>query len=101
MAKKSSIAKNKRRIQKSTNDYDKRKKLKDIMMDKNVTVKERFDASLEMSKLRRDGSKSRVRNRCEITGRPRGFYRHFKMSRICIRQLAGEALLPGVIKSSW
>jgi len=101
MAKKSSIAKNNSRIQKSENDYAKRKKLKDIIMDKNITVKERFEASLEFSKLRRDGSKSRIRNRCGVTGRPRGYYSHFKMSRICIRQFAGEALLPGVIKSSW
>lgn len=101
MAKKSSIAKNRKRRQKASNDYEKRQELKKTIMDKNLSVKERFEASLKLSTLRRDGSKSRIRNRCEVTGRPRGFYRHFKMSRICIRQLAGEAMLPGVIKSSW
>lgn len=101
MAKKSAIAKNNHRIRKVENDYAKRKELKSIIMNKNLTVKERFEASLKLAELRRDGSKCRVRNRCQITGRPRGFYRQFKLSRIMVRQLAGEAMLPGVIKSSW
>jgi len=62
---------------------------------------ERFAAQIKLSKLPRNGSKVRVRNRCEVTGRPRGFYRKFKMSRIALRDLASLGLVPGVTKSSW
>ena len=85
----------------SDRDADKRASLKAVIYDREKSLDERFQASLALAALPRNGSKTRIRNRCELTGRPRGFYRKFKMSRICLRTLAGEGKLPGVIKSSW
>lgn len=101
MAKRSSIEKNKRRTKTATQAAPKRAKLKAIIMNKTVSAEERFAASLKLADLPRDGSKTRIRNRCELTGRPRAFYRKFKLSRIAMRELASQGQLPGVVKSSW
>jgi len=101
MAKLSSVQKNKRRQRMSKRDEQKRKALKVLVMNKSLPIEERFQATLKLAKLPRNGIKNRIRNRCELTGRARGFYRKFKLSRICIRTLASEGKLPGVIKASW
>ena len=101
MAKLSSINKNKKRIKLSDKYYLKRKKLKKIIMNKNLPLEERFKAQQKLSKLPRNSAKIRVRNRCEITGRPHGGYRKLKISRIALRQLGLEGKIPGMIKSSW
>ena len=101
MAKTSSIQKNLRRRRIVEKYKEKRANLKAVVMNKAVALEERFNAMLALSQLPRDGSPSRVRNRCELTGRVRGFYRKFKLSRICLRTLANEAKLPGVVKASW
>ncbi len=101
MAKKSSVEKNNRRKRMVARDAAKRKSLKDIIMNKKVSLEERFAAQIKLAKMPRNGAPSRVRNRCELTGRARGFFRKFKVSRICIRYLAGRGMLPGVTKSSW
>ena len=90
MAKLSSVEKNNRRKRMVERDLLKRKKLKTIIMNKNLPLEERFNASLKLAKLPRNAALVRVRNRCELTGRPRGCYRKFKMSRICLRTLANE-----------
>ncbi len=101
MAKKSSIVKNLRRERLVSKYASKRAKLKEIIYDKDVSDEERFSAVLKLAELPRNGAKIRVRNRCSITGRPRGNYRKFGMSRISLRKLASEGLIPGVTKSSW
>ena len=100
MAKLSSINKNKKRIKLSDRYYLKRKKLKKIIMNKNLPLEERFKAQQKLSKLPRNSAKIRVRNRCEITGRPHGVYRKLKISRIALRQLGLEGKIPGMNKSS-
>ncbi len=101
MAKKSSIEKNKTRIKKVLSMRQKRKDLKQIIMNKSVPMDERFQAQMKLNNMPRDGSSIRVRNRCLITGRPRGNYRKFKMSRIAFRELASTGQIPGIVKSSW
>jgi small subunit ribosomal protein S14 len=101
MAKLSSIEKNNRRKRMVARFAAKRAELKATIMNKELPLEERFQAQLKIAGLPRNGAKTRVRNRCELTGRSRGFYRKFKMSRICLRLLAGNGLLPGVIKASW
>ena len=101
MAKLSSINKNNRRRKLSDRFYAKRKKLKLIIMNKKLPLEERFKAQQKLSKLPRNSAKTRVRNRCEITGRPRGFYRKFKMSRIALREHALAGFIPGMVTSSW
>lgn len=101
MAKKSSIEKNNRRKRMSARDAVKRQALKDIVMNKETSIEERFDATLKLAKLPRNGAKIRIRNRCELSGRSRGYYRKFKLSRIWLRTLAGSGELPGVTKGSW
>jgi len=101
MAKLSSINKNNRRIKLSKKFYNKRKKLKDIVMNKSLPLEERFKAQQKLSKLPRNSSKVRIRNRCQITGRPHGVYRKLKISRIALRELGLEGKIPGMIKSSW
>lgn len=78
-----------------------RNALRAIIKDKNVPLEERFTASLKLAEEPRDSSPSRIRNRCEITGRPRGYYRKLKMSRIALRDLASFGQIPGIVKSSW
>ena len=101
MAKLSSINKNNRRLKISNKFYAKSKKLKKIIMDKKIPLEERFKAQMKLSSLPRNSSKTRVRNRCQITGRPHGVYRKLKISRIALRQLGLEGKIPGMIKASW
>ena len=101
MAKLSSINKNNRRIKLTNRFYQKRKKLKDIIMDKKITLEERFKAQQKLSKMPRNSSKTRVVNRCQITGRPHAVYRKLKISRIALRKLGLEGKIPGMVKSSW
>ena len=101
MAKLSSINKNNKRIKLSDQYYKKRQKLKKIIMDKKIPLEERFKAQQKLSKLPRNSAKSRVRNRCQISGRPHGVYRKLKISRIALRKLSLEGKIPGMIKSSW
>ncbi len=101
MAKMSAINKNNRRIKLSDKYYKKRKSLKKIIMDKKVSLEERFKAQQKLSKLPRNSSKVRIMNRCQITGRPHGVYRKLKISRIALRQLGLEGKIPGMVKSSW
>ena len=101
MAKLSAIQKNLKRV-KLVNKYSsKRSKLKKICCDKSLSIEERFNAQLKLSECPRNGAKIRLRNRCEITGRPRGNYRKFGLSRIKLRELSMSGDLPGVVKSSW
>ena len=101
MAKMSAINKNNRRIKLSDKFFKKRMKLKKIIMDKKLSLEERFKAQQKLSKLPRNSSKVRVMNRCQITGRPHGVYRKLKISRIALRQLGLEGKIPGMVKSSW
>ena len=101
MAKKSAVERNKKRTRLMGQFASRREALKAIINDRALPPEERFAAQLKLSKLPRNGSKVRVRNRCEMTGRPRGFYRKFKLSRIALRDLASLGLIPGVTKSSW
>ena len=101
MAKKSAIDKNKKRIYMAALHKDKRMALKAIIKDKKVSQEDRFKAVLKLSSLPKNGAQIRVRNRCEITGRPRGNYRKFSMSRIAFRDLASSGQLPGITKASW
>ncbi len=101
MAKLSSINKNNRRIKLSDKFYKKRNELKKIIMNKKLPLDERFKAQLKLSKLPKNSAKIRIRNRCEITGRPHGVYRKLKISRIALRELASKGRIPGMTKSSW
>jgi small subunit ribosomal protein S14 len=101
MAKQSAMNKNNKRIKLSDKFFKKRQDLKKIIMDKKLTLEERFKAQQKLSKLPRNSSKIRVRNRCQITGRPHGVYRKLKISRIALRQLGLEGKIPGMVKSSW
>ena len=101
MAKTSSVQKNLKRI-KMVNKYEKkRKKLKKIIMNKKLELAERFAAQLKLDKLPKNSSKVRIRNRCGISGRPHGYYRKLKISRIALRDMASSGKIPGIIKSSW
>ena len=101
MGKTSSINRNNKRIKMSLKFANKRKKLKKIIMDRKLSLEERFKAQMKLSKLPRNSSKVRIRNRCAITGRPHGVYRKLKISRISLRQLTLAGKIPGMIKSSW
>ena len=101
MAKLSSINKNNKRIKLSDRLFKKRQKLKKIIMNKKLSLEERFKAQQKLSKLPKNSSKIRIRNRCQITGRPHGVYRKLKISRIALRQLGLEGKIPGMVKSSW
>ena len=101
MAKLSAVNKNNRRIKLSDRFYKKRQELKKIIMNKKLPLEERFRAQQNLSKLPRNSSKTRVMNRCQITGRPHGVYRKLKISRIALRDLGLAGLIPGMTKSSW
>jgi small subunit ribosomal protein S14 len=101
MAKKGTIQTNLNRAKLVKRYSAKRISLKSIVMNKEASMEERFAAQLKLAKLPRNSAKIRLRNRCAITGRPRGFYRKFKLSRIMLREMAGFGLLPGVKKASW
>jgi small subunit ribosomal protein S14 len=101
MAKKSAVEKNKRRLKLSRQLAAKRAKLMAIARDRNANPEERFAARLKLSELPRNSAPGRVRLRCELSGRPRGVYRKFKLSRIALRDLAAKGQIPGMVKSSW
>ena len=101
MAKTSAVEKNKRRRKTVALQAGKRAKLKAIIMVQSLPIEDRFKATLKLAELPRDGSKTRIRNRCEVTGRPRAYYRKLKMSRIALRELGNFGKVPGVVKSSW
>ena len=101
MAKKSSIEKNNRRRKMTKSQSGRRARLKEIANDREKPMEERFAASLKLAALPRNGSATRIRNRCEVTGRPRGFYRKLKMSRIALRDQGAKGMIPGLVKSSW
>jgi small subunit ribosomal protein S14 len=101
MAKKSSIEKNERRRKLTKKFTGRRSRLKAVARDKSKPMEERFAAALKLAALPRNGSATRIRNRCEVTGRPRAFYRKLKMSRIALRELGSQGLIPGLVKSSW
>ena len=101
MAKASAIQRNLKRIKLSKKFDKKRKKLKAIVKNKTLPLNERFLAQLKLSKLPKNSSKIRIRNRCAITGRPHGVYRKLKISRIALREMASSGKIPGMTKSSW
>ena len=101
MAKTSSIQRNLKRIKMTKKFAKKRESLKKIIKNKKLPLSERFAAQLKLAKLPRNSAKNRIRNRCEITGRPHGVYRKLKISRIALRQLASSGKIPGMTKSSW
>ena len=101
MAKTSAIQRNLKRIKLSKKFMNKRNALKKIISNRNLTLEERFKAQLKLSKLPKNSAKIRIRNRCQITGRPHGVYRKLKISRIALRDLAAMGKIPGMTKSSW
>jgi small subunit ribosomal protein S14 len=101
MAKKSSIEKNNRRAKLARLKMPQRDRLKAIARNREAVPEERFEAQLKLAKMPRNSSPSRVRNRCEMSGRPRGYYRKFRLSRIAVRELASSGQIPGMLKSSW
>ncbi|MGA7975382.1 MAG: 30S ribosomal protein S14 [Pseudolabrys sp.] len=101
MAKKSSVEKNNRRRKMAKKFAGRRARLKAIVQDKSLPMEERFAATLKLSEVPRNSSTTRIRNRCELTGRPRAFYRKLKLSRIALRELGSKGLIPGLVKSSW
>ena len=101
MAKTSSIEKNKRRMKLSKRYAGKRARLKAVANDRAKPLEDRFEAAVKLAAMPRNGSRTRIRNRCEATGRPRAFYRKFKMSRIALRDLGSKGMIPGLVKSSW
>src|SRR4051812_7333262 len=101
MAKKSSIEKNNRRRRLTKRLSGRRARLKPVARDKKKPMEERFAATLKLAELPRNSSATRIRNRCEMSGRPRGVYRKHKLSRIALRELGSKGLIPGLVKSSW
>jgi len=101
MAKVSSVERNLKRQLLVIKYADKRAALKAIARNTELPVEERFAAQIKLSELPRNSAPNRVRNRCQVTGRPRGYYRKMKMSRIALRELGSQGLLPGLVKSSW
>lgn len=101
MAKKSSIAKQKKRERLVKNKWDKRQALKQVILDMTKPIEERLNAVDALNKMPKNSSPIRLRNRCQLTGRSRGFLRKFKLSRLCFREMANQGLIPGVVKASW
>jgi len=101
MAKTSIVQRNKKRRRMVSSLANKRAKLKEVIMDRNTSVEDRFDAVLKLAQVPRNSSKVRIRNRCELTGRPRATYRKFKIARNKLRELASKGQIPGMVKSSW
>ena len=101
MAKKSAIQKNLKRMKMVNRFEKKRMKLKKIIMNKKLELAERFAAQLKLDKLPKNSSRVRIRNRCGVSGRPHGYYRKLKISRIALRDMASAGKIPGIIKSSW
>ena len=101
MAKTSAVEKNKRRRLMAKRYAAKRARLKAIACDQSLPIEERFAAQLKLAELPRNSAGARIRNRCELTGRPRGVYRKFKLSRIALRELGSKGQIPGMVKASW
>ena len=101
MAKKSAVERDQKRRRMVKKFANRRTKLKAIIADQDVPMEERFRASLKLAELPRNSSETRVHNRCELTGRPKGYYRKLRLSRIALRELASQGLIPGMVKSSW
>ncbi len=101
MAKKSAVENNEKKRRLVEKLSAKRASLKAIVDDRSLPIEERFAATLKLAELPRNSAAVRVRNRCEVTGRPRGYYRKLKMSRISLRELGNEGKIPGLVKSSW
>ena len=101
MARTSSIARQKKREKMVALKWDKRQELKKTILNLSTSEEERFDAVVALNKLPKNSSPTRLRNRCQITGRARGFLRKFKLSRLCFREMANMGLIPGVVKASW
>jgi small subunit ribosomal protein S14 len=101
MAKLSQVNRNVERERKAKRDKAKRRVLKDVVMDRTLPVEDRFNASLKLAQLPRNGAQVRVRLRCALTGRSRGNYRKFKLCRIALRELASSGQIPGMVKASW
>ena len=101
MAKKSATEKNARRAKLVKKYASRREILKHLAKDESLPPEERFAARLKLAKLPRNGAPTRLRNRCALTGRPRGYYRKLGMSRVALRELASQGLIPGMVKSSW
>ena len=101
MAKKSAVENNKRRMRLVKQYAGRRKRLKDVANNETLSMEERFEARLKLAELPRNSAPERIRNRCEVSGRPRAFTRKMKMSRIALRELGSKGLIPGLVKSSW
>ena len=101
MAKTSAIQRNLKRIKLSKKFLKKRENLKKIISNKKLPLTERFEAQLKLAKIPRNSARTRIRNRCEITGRPHGYYRKLRISRIALRDLGSKGKIPGMTKSSW
>ncbi len=101
MARKGSIAKEKRRERLVKQKWSRRQELKNIVKDLSKSDEERLAAMISLNKLPKNSSPARLRNRCQFTGRSRGFLRKFKMSRLCFRELANQGMIPGIVKASW
>ena len=101
MAKKSSVEKNNRRAKRAKQYAQRWQRLREVARDRSALAEDRFAAQLKMAELPRNSNPTRVRNRCELTGRPRAVYRRFKLSRIALRDLASSGQIPGMVKSSW
>jgi len=101
MAKTSAIERNKKRERMAKQYAERRAALKAIIQDKSAPPEQRFAAQLKLAELPRNSSPVRIRNRCDLSGRPRGYYRKFRLSRIALRELASEGQIPGMVKSSW
>lgn len=101
MAKKSAVENNKRRMRLVKQFAGRRKRLKDAANNESLSMEERFEARLRLAELPRNSAPERIRNRCEVSGRPRAFTRKMKMSRIALRELGSRGLIPGLVKSSW
>jgi small subunit ribosomal protein S14 len=101
MAKTSSVNKNRHRMKLVKRMAPKRARLKAVAEDRSLPPEERFAARLKLAQMPRNAAAVRIRNRCELTGRPRGYYRKFKLSRIALRELASSGQIPGMVKSSW
>jgi len=101
MAKTSAVEKNERRRKLSARYAAKRRALKAIIMDQKKPLEERFQAQLKLAALPRNGAQVRIHNRCEVTGRPKAYYRKLRMSRIALRELGSLGMIPGLVKSSW
>ncbi|WP_018699152.1 30S ribosomal protein S14 [Amorphus coralli] len=101
MAKKGKIENNKKRIRLAKQLADKRERLKSVARDQSLSMEERFAAQLKLAEMPRNSAKTRVVNRCEVTGRPRAYYRKLKMSRVALRELGAQGQIPGLVKSSW